>query len=31
MLKKGFMSMPMLEVDGEIKNYLNAVKWVKEI
>jgi len=30
-LKKGFMSMPMLEVDGEVMNYLNAINWLKEI
>lgn len=31
MLSKGFMSMPILEVNGEIKDYLNAVNWLKEI
>jgi len=31
MLKNGFMSMPILEVNGKVMNYLNAVKWVKEI
>jgi hypothetical protein len=31
MLSKGFMSMPVFEVDGVIKNYLEAVKWLKEI
>jgi len=31
MLNKNILSVPMLEVNGEIMNYLNAVKWVKEI
>jgi len=31
MMEKGFMSMPILEVDGKVMNYLNAVNWVKEI
>lgn len=30
MQSKGFQSTPMLEVDGEIMNYLNAINWVKE-
>lgn len=31
MLEKGFMSAPMLEVDGNIMDYFEAIKWVKEI
>ena len=31
MIEKGFQSVPMLEVDGKIMNYLNAVNWIKEI
>lgn len=31
MLDKGFMSAPMLEVDGEILKYADAMKWVSEI
>jgi len=31
MLKKGFMSMPVLEVDGEGMNFNEAIKYVKEI
>jgi len=31
MIEKGFMSMPMLQIDGEIMNYLNAINWLKEI
>ena len=31
MKQKGFMSVPMLEVDGNIMNYLEAINWVKEI
>ncbi len=30
MESKGFMSVPMLEVDGEIMNYREAVDWVNE-
>ncbi len=30
MKQKGFMSVPMLEVDGNIMNYLEAINWVKE-
>lgn len=28
MKSKGFQSMPMLEVDGEVMNFNNSVKWV---
>jgi len=28
MIKKGFMSMPMLEVDGKYINFHEAIKWV---
>jgi len=31
MIKNGFLSIPMLQVDEEIMNYLNAVNWIKEI
>ncbi len=31
MLSEGIRSAPVLEVDGEIMNYLNAVNWLKEI
>ena len=31
MEQKGFMSAPMLEVDGEIMDFSNAVKWINEI
>jgi len=31
MRQKGFMSAPMLEVDGKIMDYLQAINWVKEI
>lgn len=30
MKQKGFMSVPMLEVDENIMNYLEAINWVKE-
>lgn len=30
MESKGFMSVPMFEVDGEIMNYKKAVDWVNE-
>ncbi|MDF2882198.1 MAG: hypothetical protein K0R54_2755 [Clostridiaceae bacterium] len=30
MLSKGFMSMPMLEVDGNVMNFASALKWVNE-
>lgn len=28
MLKKGFKSMPMLEVDEEVMSYAQALKWI---
>jgi glutaredoxin len=31
MLSKGIKSVPILEVDDEIMNYLNAINWVKGI
>lgn len=31
MISKGFMSLPMLEVDGEVMDFINAVKWINEI
>jgi hypothetical protein len=31
MEKKGFMTVPMLEVNGEIKNFVDAINWIKEI
>ena len=31
MKQKGFMSTPMLEVDGNIMTYLEAINWIKEI
>ena len=30
MISKGFTSMPMLEVDGNVMNFMNAVKWNNE-
>ena len=30
MIEKGFTSAPMLEVDGSIMDFGNAVKWAKE-
>ena len=30
MISKGFMSMPMLEVDGVVMNFLNANNWINE-
>ena len=30
MISKGFSSAPMLEVDGNIMDFGNAVKWAKE-
>jgi len=30
MLAKSMRSVPMLEVDGEIMTYLDAINWVKE-
>ena len=31
MKSKGFRSVPILEVNGEIMNYLDAVKWLKGV
>ena len=31
MIAKGIMSAPMLEIDGELLNYPQAMKYVKEI
>lgn len=31
MLSEGIRSAPMLKVDGEMMNYLNAINWVKGI
>jgi len=31
MKEKGFMSAPMLEVDGEIMDFKKAVEWVKGV
>jgi hypothetical protein len=31
MMSKGFLSVPMLEVDEEIMDFNNAIKWLKEI
>jgi len=31
MQSKGFMSMPMLEADGEIMTFANALQWIKTI
>ena len=28
MVEKGFMQAPMLEVDGEVKDFSEAIKWV---
>lgn len=30
MISKGFMSMPMLEVDGEIMNFMEANTWINK-
>lgn len=30
MIEKGFMSVPILEVDGEVLKYADAMKWVNE-
>lgn len=30
MVEKGFMSAPMLEVDGEVLDFTKAVAWVNE-
>ena len=31
MIKKGFTSMPMLEIDSEVKNFLESINWIKGI
>ena len=31
MIKKGFMSAPMLEVDGNIMDFNSAIKWVNSM
>lgn len=31
MIEKGFMSAPMLEVDGEAMDFTKAVQWVNNI
>lgn len=31
MKQKGFMSVPMLEVDEKIMTYLEAINWIKEM
>ena len=31
MLDKGFMSAPMLEIDGEVMDFAAAINWTKEI
>ena len=31
MQKKGFMSAPMLEVDGEVMDFGAAIKWVNNL
>lgn len=31
MQSKGFMSMPMLEVDGETMTFAKALQWIKTI
>lgn len=31
MIKKGFMSAPMLEVDGVIHDFKSAINWIKEM
>lgn len=30
MKEKGFLSVPILEVDGEVLNFANAIKWVND-
>ena len=30
MMAKGYMSAPMLEINDEIMNFIEAVEWVKE-
>ena len=31
MINKGFMTAPMLEVDGELMDFSAAIKWLKEM
>lgn len=31
MIAKGFTTVPMLEVDGTLMNFAEAIKWVNEI
>ena len=31
MVKKGFMNMPVLEVNGEVMEFKEAVGWVNEV
>ena len=31
MIEKGFMSAPMLEVDGEVMDFTKAVEWVNNL
>lgn len=31
MVEKGFSSAPILEVDGILKNYTDAVKWINSL
>lgn len=31
MKQKGFMSVPMLEVDGKIMTYLEAINWIRRM
>ena len=31
MLEKGFLSAPMLEVDGETMDFITAIQWVNEL
>lgn len=31
LVSKGFMTVPMLEVDGEMFDFMKAVKWVSEV
>lgn len=30
MTEKGFMSIPMLEVDGEVMDFISANRWIDE-
>ena len=31
MVEKGFMNMPVLEVNGEVMEFKEAVRWVNEV